>query len=410
MPIAMGVFDVTLIAMEMQGMPSSIALSRFVSGSQSFLLTAVPFFTLAGVIMGEGGITKRIISFCLMLVGRVRGSLGHVNILASMIFGGISGSSVADTASLGCILIPEMEKNGYDSDYSAAVTAVSSTIGIVIPPSIPMILYSSVANVSIGKMFLAGAVPGVLIGIFQMIMNARIARRRKFPIYSTERVPVKTFFIGLKDSLLAIGMPLFIILSITFGVVTATEAAVLAVFYSFIVGKFVYKELDLKKMPEILLKTAETTAVVMFIVIGTAALGWLLGYAQIPQKISISLLGVSTNPIVILLIINVIMLVVGTVSDVAPNILILTPVFLPVIVSLGIDPVQFGIIMILNQAIALVSPPVGNCLYVCSNIGKVGIEKVFVSGLPFILANLCVLLLVVFFPNFALWLPNVMMG
>ena len=260
-----------------------------------------------------------------------------------------------------------------------------------------------------GRLFLAGATPGILIGFGQMAVNALVSRKRGFKVHRTQRASFGEILKGTRDGLFAIGMPIIIVGSITIGIVTATEAAVIAVIYSLIIGFFVYKELDLKKLPAILLETAEVTGVVMFIVVCANALGWLLGYARIPQIISENLLNLSTNPIVILLIINVILLIVGTVSDLAPNILILTPVFLPVILQLGIDPIHFGIVVILNQAIALVTPPVGNCLYICSNIGKVSIEKVFKSGIPFMAANVAVLLLVIFVPEIALWLPNLLM-
>jgi len=409
-PIGLSILGSTLISMKIAGIPLSIALTRMISGSQSFLLTAIPFFTLAGILMREGGLTKRIINFCLIFVGHFQGSLGHVNIVSSMIFGGISGSSVADTASIGSIMIPEMKKKGYPADISAAITATSSTIGIIIPPSIPMILYALIGQVSIGKLFLAGVTPGILVGIGQMIVNLLVSKKRGFPIYRKQRANLNEIIKGTKDGLLAIGMPIIIVGSITIGIVTATEAAVLAVVYALLIGLFVYRELDLKKLPAILLEAAQITAVVMLIVVCANALGWLLGYARIPQVISEKLLTLSENPIVILLIINAFLLFVGTISDLAPNILILTPVFLPVILQLGINPLHFGIVFILNQAIALVTPPVGNCLYICSNIGKVSIEKTFKASAPFILANIAVLLLVVFIPEVALWLPNLLMN
>jgi len=409
-PIGLSILGSTLISMKITGIPLSMALTRMISGSQSFLLTAIPLFTLAGILMREGGLTKRIINFCLILVGHLQGSLGHVNILSSMIFGGISGSSVADTASIGTIMIPEMIKRDYPADISAAITATSSTIGIIIPPSIPMILYALIGEVSIGKLFLAGVTPGILVGVGQMVVSAFISKKRGFPIYRKERANLKEIIKGAKDGFLAIGMPIIIVGTITMGIVTATEAAAIAVNYAMLIGFFVYKELDLKKLPAILLEAAQVTAVVMLIVVCANALGWLLGYARIPQIISETLLSLSKNPIVVLLTINVILLIVGTVSDLAPNILILTPIFLPVILRLDINPVHFGIVVILNQAIALVTPPVGNCLYICSNIGRVSIEKIFKASAPFILANVAVLLLVIFIPEVALWLPNLLMN
>ncbi|MBW1791244.1 MAG: TRAP transporter large permease [Deltaproteobacteria bacterium] len=408
-PIGFAILNGTLLSMKFAGLPLSMALTRMISGSQSFLLTAIPFFTLAGILMREGGITRRIINFCLIIVGHLKGSLGHVNIVASMIFGGISGSSVADTASIGCVMIPEMKRNGYPADISAAITAVSSTIGIIIPPSIPIILFAMVANVSIGRLFLAGAVPGILVGLGQMIVNTFVSRKHGFKAHRKHLASFMEVIKGVKDGLFALSMPLIIIGGIVLGVVTATEASVLAVVYALFVGFIVYRELDFKKLPAIILEAAEVTGVVMMIVICANALGWMLGYARIPQTISEQFLSLSKNPYIILIIINVILLIVGTVSDLAPNILILTPIFLPIILQLNINPVHFGVVIILNQAIALVTPPVGNCLYICSNIAKVPVEKVFMSGLPFMIANMTILLLVIFIPDICLWLPNLLM-
>jgi TRAP-type transport system large permease protein len=409
LPIGFAIFSGTLLSMIQNELPLRLALMSAVAGSQSFILTAIPFFTLAGILMREGGITRRIIDSCLLMVGHYKGSLGHVNIASSMIFGGISGSSVADTASIGNVLIPEMVRNKYPADFSAAITAVSSTIGIVIPPSIPMILYAMASEVSVGKLFLAGATPGILIGLLQMVINSIVAHRRGFERHRDKRARLPEILHGLKAGIFAIGMPMIIIGGIVLGIVTATEAAVLAVMYALFIGFFVYKELTVSKLPAILLEAVLTTGVVLFIVVAASSLGWFLAYARVPQLVSESLLALSANPLTILLIINLILLVVGMVSDLAPNILILTPIFLPIITMLGIDPVYFGIVVIVNQAIALVTPPVGNCLYICSNLARVSVEKVFIAGLPFMAANLIVLILIVFFPDICMWLPNLLM-
>lgn len=408
-PIGFAILLSSVITLFLRNLPFSMAMMKMVAGADSFLLTAIPFFILAGVLMRMGGITQRIINFCLILLGAIRGSLGHVNILASMIFGGISGSSVADTASIGSILIPEMIRKKYPADVSAAITAASSTIGIIIPPSIPMILYAMASETSIGRLFLAGAIPGIMVGLFMMAITAIISVRAG---YGKERETLASFREiagGLRDSILAIIMPLIIIGGIVFGVVTATEASVLAVAYAFVVGFFVYRELKVSDLPKALLEAVESTAVVMLIVVTASVLGWILTYEQLPQRITVMLLSISNNPLIVLLIINMIMLVVGTFSDVAPNILILTPIFLPVILQLGIDPVHFGIIVVVNQAIALVTPPVGNCLYICSNLAKVGIERLFRAAVPYLMSNLLVLFLVTYFPQMVMWLPNLLM-
>jgi tripartite ATP-independent transporter DctM subunit len=409
MPIGFVLIAATIISMFIINQPVSMAVLRVLSGPQSIVLTAIPFFTLAGILMREGGITKRILDFCLLFVGHFKGSLGHVNIVSSMIFGGISGSSVADTASIGTILIPEMIRNKYSPALSAAITAVSSTIGIIIPPSIPMILYAVAASESIGKLFLAGAIPGIMVGLLQMIVNFFVSKKLNMKAENEKRASFKKIIIGAKDGILAIIMPIIIIFGVSFGVVTATEAGVLAVIYAVIIGFFVYRELSFSKIPSILMETCKVTAIVMLIVSAASGIGWILAYAKIPDLFTNSLLGFSSNPHVILIIINIILLIVGAISDVAPNILIFTPILLPIIMRIGINPVHFGIIMILNQAIALVTPPVGNCLYVCSNIGKVSVEKVFMTGFPFLLANLIILAIVTHFPLICMWLPNLLM-
>lgn len=408
-PIGFAILISSSFALFVQDLPSSMATLRMISGADSFLLTAIPFFIFAGILMREGGITKRILDFCLILLGSFQGALGHVNILASMIFGGISGSSVADTASIGCILIPEMIKKKYPKGVSAAITATSSTIGIVIPPSIPMILYALASETSIGKLFLAGAIPGILIGLIMMGITAVISARQGYGKERDNLPSIKELLIGLKDGLFALTMPLIIIGGIVGGVVTATEAAALAVVYAFILGFFIYRELKLSAIYSAIKETVVSTAVVMLIVVAATFLGWNLAYGQLPQKMAVTLLGISNNPLVILLIINIILLIVGTFSDIAPNILILTPIFLPIIVRLGIDPVHFGIIVVVNQAIALVTPPVGNCLYICSNIAKCSVEEVFMDSIPYLMSNFIVLAIVTLWPGLVLWLPNLLM-
>lgn len=403
--LTIGIF----VVLQVLDVQMNTVILRMISGSQSFLLTAVPFFTLAGVLMRESGITSKISDFCMLLVGHLKGSFGHVNIMASMIFGGISGSSVADTASIGNVMIPEMIKQGYPKEYSSAITAASSTIGMIIPPSIPMIIYALASNTSIGKLFVAGAIPGVLVGLFMMLINTFLSHKYGFKKAREDKASLKEIYTGFKAGILALLMPLVIIFGITFGIVTATEAAVLAVLYAFIIGFFVYKDLKIKKLPSIFYETVITTGIVMFIVISANGIAWIFSYTQIPLVISDLLLGFSKNPYIILLIVNVILLLAGTISDITPNILILVPIFLPIITQLGIDPIHFGIIVILNQAIALVTPPVGNCLYICSSLGDVSVEKVFVSSLPFILSNFVVLIIAIFFPDLILWLPNLLM-
>jgi TRAP-type transport system large permease protein len=408
-PVGIAILLSSVITLVVQNIPLKMAMMKMLAGVDNYLLTAIPFFVLAGILMRMGGITQRIISFAILFFGPVRGGLGHVNICASMIFAGISGSSVADTASIGSILIPEMVKKNYPVAVSAAITCASSTIGIIIPPSIPIILYSMASEASVGKLFLGGAIPGLLVGFLMMAITAFIAHKEGYGKERERRASMGEIIIGLKDSSMAILMPVIIIGGIVGGVVTPTEAAVVAVAYAFIIGKFLYKKLNIAEIPSALIETVRSTAVVMLIVAAATLFGWILAYVQIPQKISITLLSLSTDPLVILIIINIILLIAGTFSDIAPNILILTPIFLPVVTKLGIDPVHFGIIVVTNQAIALVTPPVGNCLYIAANISKIGVERIFLSSLPYLLSNFLVLALVTFFPNFVMFLPNLLM-
>ena len=386
-----------------------MVVMKMLAGADTFILTAIPFFILAGVLMNMGGITQRILNFAMLLFGTVRGSLGHVTIVASMVFAGISGSSVAETASIGSIVIPEMVRKKYPAEVAGGITCVAGTIGIIIPPSIPMVLYAMVSDASIGKLFLGGAIPGILIGLIMMIITAFMAARKGYGKEREKRPSISEIVAGLKDGVLAILMPLIIIGGIILGVVTATEAAVIAVVYAFVLGRFVYKQLKISQIPRALLETVRSTSVVMLIVVASTALGWILAYLLIPQKISAALLSLSSNPIIVLLIINFIMLVAGCVSDVAPNILILTPIFFPVINKVGIDPVHFGIIVTVSMAIGLVTPPVGNCLFIASNISKVGIERLFKAALPYLIANFSVLILITFFPQIVMFLPNLLM-
>lgn len=399
-----------LVVIVLLGVPLPMFSMEIFHIVDSFLLIAVPFFILAGILMREGGITRRLINFALLLFGWIPGSLGAANVVASMIFGGISGSSVADTASVGSILIPEMIEKKYDPDFSAAITAASSTIGMIIPPSIPMILYALAAEASIGRLFLAGAIPGIMVGLFQLSLVVIIAVRRGYGKEGQEtRMSLLNIVQALKDGILALLMPLIIVGTIVVGMVTPTEAAAVAVVYAFLVGFFVYRELRISKLPALLLEATLSTAVVMFIVLGASVIGWILNHWHIAELISKSLLSVSSNPIILLLVINAALLLMGCVSELSVNILIFTPIFLPVIQSLGIDVIHFGAIMILNQAIALVTPPVGSCLYICSNLAKVGIEPLFMKAAPFLLANVAVLLLVTYIPPLAMFLPNFLM-
>jgi tripartite ATP-independent transporter DctM subunit len=408
-PIGFAILLSASIALLVQGLPLTMAVMKALAGADNFLLTAIPFFILAGVLMNMGGVTQRILNFATLLFGSVRGSLGHVTVVASMVFAGISGSSVAETASIGSVIIPAMTKRGYPAEVAGALTSVAGTIGIIIPPSIPMVLYAMVSEASIGKLFLGGAIPGILIGLIMMAITAIQAARHGYGKERESAASLRELATGLKDGILAIITPLIIIGGIVLGVVTATEAAVIAVAYAFVLGRWIYKELTLADIPRALHETVRSTAVVMLIVVAATTLGWVLTYIQLPQRLSAFLLNFSSDPTTILIIINLILLVAGCVSDVAPNILVLTPIFFPVTEKLGIDPVHFGVVVTVNMAIALVTPPVGNCLFVASNLAKVGVERIFVAALPYLAANFIVLALITFFPQLVLFLPNLLM-
>jgi tripartite ATP-independent transporter DctM subunit len=390
--------------------PLMAIVQQMVQGVNSFSLLAIPFFIIAGEMMGEGGISRRLIAFSNLLVGRVRGGLAQVNVLASMFFGGISGSAVADVSSIGTILIPMMKEKGYDADYSVAVTVTSACQGIIIPPSHNMIIYSLAAGgVSVGRLFLGGFVPGVLLGIVLMIISYIIAVQRAYP-----KEKPYTFREALqvsKDAVLGIFTAVIIIGGVISGVFTATESAAVACVYAFFVTFFIYREIPLSRMNKILYSSLKTLAMVMSLIAAAKAFGWLLAYLKIPGMATSLLLSVTDNPILLLLLVNLLLLGLGCIMDMAPLILITTPILFPVVVgTLGMHPVQFGIMMMLNLGIGLCTPPVGSALFVGCAVGKISIEKATKAMLPFYAAMIVVLLLVTFIPQIVLFIPNMLMG
>lgn len=390
--------------------PLMAIVQQMVQGVNSFSLLAIPFFIIAGEMMGEGGISRRLIAFSNLLVGRVRGGLAQVNVLASMFFGGISGSAVADVSSIGTILIPMMKEKGYDADYSVAVTVTSACQGIIIPPSHNMIIYSLAAGgVSVGRLFLGGFVPGVLLGIVLMIISYIIAVQRAYP-----KEKPYTFREALqvsKDAVLGIFTAVIIIGGVISGVFTATESAAVACVYAFFVTFFIYREIPLSRMNKILYSSLKTLAMVMSLIAAAKAFGWLLAYLKIPGMATSLLLSVTDNPVLLLLLVNLLLLGLGCIMDMAPLILITTPILFPVVVgTLGMHPVQFGIMMMLNLGIGLCTPPVGSALFVGCAVGKISIEKATKAMLPFYAAMIVVLLLVTFIPQLVLFIPNMLMG
>lgn len=377
---------------------------RMATGLDSFTLLAIPFFILAGQIMNEGGIARRLINFAKTLVGSLPGGLAYVNVVAAMLFGAIAGSAVAAASAIGGILGPRMEKEGYTREFSAAINITSSTMGLVIPPSNILIVYSLASGgVSIAALFLAGYLPGILTGLMLMLVGAFWAKRKGFPVgrRSTIKEVMKSFVDAFPSLLLLI----IVMGGIVAGIFTATEASAIAVVYTLILA-FYYKELQVQDLPQVFLSAVCTTAIVMLLIGTSISMSWVMSYENIPQGISETLLALSNNKIVILLIINMILLFVGVFMDITPAVLIFTPIFLPVVANLGIDPVHFGIIMVMNLCIGLCTPPVGSVLFVGVGVAKTKIEKVFKPLLPLFIAMIIALLLVTFIPEFSLWLPS----
>lgn len=431
MPVAFALGISTFLAVLSIGtLPAPLQVSRtMATGIDSFPLLAIPFFIVAGELMSGGGMARRLLIFAEGLVGQTRGGLSYVNTLSCMMFGSISGSAAAAVSSIGGIMIPQMERAGYKRDFAVAVTACSATTGLVIPPSNIMIVYAVVAqNVSIAAIFLAGFIPGAIMGLALMAASLLVLIRRPLviPAGATPDAPGdapadgstpgssappvaparSTFLqraIGAFPSLVLI----FIVLGgILGGVFSATEAAAIAVAYAGILGVLIYRELPLSAVPDLLLRSARTTGVVFLLIAASQAMAWILTRQQIPQAVADAMLALSTNPIVLLLIINFTLLVVGTFMDMTPAVLIFTPIFLPVAVGLGMDPTHFGIVLIMNLCIGLCSPPVGTCLFIACGVGKTSIESASKAMIPFWIAMIAALLLVTYVPWVALFLPR----
>jgi len=389
--------------------PLALMAQGMVRGVNSFSLLAIPFFILAGEIMAGGGICHRLIAFSNAIVGRIRGGLALVNVLASMFFGGISGSSVADTSAVGSMMIPMMKSKGYDADYAVAVTITGSTQGILIPPSHNMIIYSIAAGgVSVGSLFLAGIVPGVLLGIALMVLAYIIAVKRNYP--AGESMTFKQGLIAAKEASLGLFTMVIVVAGVITGLYTATESAAIAAVYAFIVTFVVYREIPFSHMNEILMKSLRTLAIVMALIATSSAFGWMLAYLKVPAMATQALLSISSNKEVILLVLNVLMLFLGCIMDMAPLILIATPILLPVAMQIGVDPVHFGIIMMLNLAIGLLTPPVGSTLFVGCAIGGISIEKLSKTMIPFYAMMIVVLMLITYVPEICLYVPNLIMN
>jgi len=377
---------------------------RIGTGLDSFALLAIPLFILSGELMNKGGIAHRLIAFAKTLVGALPGGLALINIISAMLMGAIAGSAMAAASAMGSILGPEMEKEGYSREFGAAVNITAATTGLIIPPSNVLIVYSLASGgASIAALFLAGYIPGILTGLFLMIVASFWAKKKGYKV--GKRSTFKEIFKTFIDAVPSLFMLVVVIGGIVSGIFTATEASAIAVLYSFLLG-LIYREISIPKMPRTLLDSAATTAIVMLLIGASMSMSWALSYENIPQEISSGLLALSDNPIVILLIINLLLLFVGIFMDMTPAVLIFTPIFLPVVTALGLDPVHFGIIMVLNLCIGLCTPPVGSVLFVGVGIAKTTIEKVVKPLLPLFIAMIFALFLVTYFPELSLWLPR----
>lgn len=384
------------------------AAQRIFTGINSFSLLAIPFFILAGIIMNNGGIAIKLVNFANLLAGKLPGSLAHTNVIGNMLFGSISGSGTAAAAAMGGIMTPLQEEAGYDKDFSAAVNVASAPTGLLIPPSNSLIIYSLVSGgTSVTALFMAGYIPGILWGLGVMIVAFFIAKKRA---YKTTKEKI-TFSQALKvvlDAIPSLSLIVIIIGGITGGIFTATEGAAIAVVYSLLLSMFLYKSIKLKDLPRILLEAVNMTAMIVFLIGASSIMSWILAFTNVPTYITNLILGLSDNPIVILLIMNILLLVVGTFMDATPAILIFTPIFLPIAQSLGMDSIQFGIMLVFNLCIGTITPPVGNTLFVGCRVAKTKVEGVIKSILPFYIAIFIVLMLVTFIPRLSLFIPKLM--
>ncbi len=406
-PIGFSMGISSLLFFYFNQIPISVIPQVMVSLFENFPFLAIPFFALAGQLMNIGGVTDRIFKFAKTLVGHIPGGLGHANVVASMIFAGMSGSAVADSAGLGTIEMKAMLEDGYDKDFSAAVTASSSTIGPIIPPSIPFILYGAMANVSVGSLFIAGALPGLMMGFGLMLVVYIIAKKRNFKVY--KRATIGELWIDFKDGFLSFLTPVIILGGIILGIATPTEAAVIAVLYALFLQIFVYHEFSFSNFFESLENVAKSIGMIAFLSCTAYLFGWILSYEMIPQLFSNTILSMTSNKYVLLFIINLLLLLVGCFMDTTAAIVVLVPVLLPVIDAFHINRVHFGVMLTLNLMIGLLTPPVGMCAYLVADIAKTTFERVVKASVPFMIVLIIVLFLVTYFPQLTLFLPNLLM-
>ena len=404
-PVGIALAGASAVFIALSGqVPEMVVVHRMVNGVDSFPLLAVPFFILAGNLMNTAGITTRIFGFARATIGWLRGGLGHVNVGASVIFAGMSGAAVADAGGLGAIEIKAMRDAGYDPGFSVGVTAASSTIGPIIPPSLPMVIYGVMSGASIGQLFAAGFVPGLLMAVALMAMIAWFSYRRGYPRDQAFRW--STLWTSFRAAFLSLLTPIIIVGGILFGLFTPTEAAIAACAWALVLGLFVYRTLTWRRFLAVSFETIETTSVVLFIVAGASIFAWILTSNRVTEQFAGLILGVSENPWIVLLLINLILIVAGCFLETVAAITILVPVLLPIVLKVDIDPVHFGVIMVLNLMIGLLTPPIGMVLYVLSRVSGVPFERCVTATAPFLIPLVLVLLLVTFVPALTLWLPT----
>jgi tripartite ATP-independent transporter DctM subunit len=404
-PIAYAVALASVFCLLYLGLPLTTIVQQMVKGISSFSLMAVPFFITMGVLMGSGGISEKLIALATACVGWMRGGMAMVNIVASYFFGGISGSAAADTASLGSILIPMMVDQGYDDDFSTAVTITSSVEGLLVPPSHNMVIYATTAGgISVGSLFLAGYMPAAILAVSLMVGSYIISVKRNYP--KGDKFSMKVLLKQLSVSFWALAAVLIVVVGVIGGIFTATESAAIAVIYSLFVSVFIYKGLNWKGVWKVIDDCVDILAIVLILIATSSVFGYCLTYLHVPDLAANAIMAISDNPIVLALLLNLILLILGCIMDMAPIILIATPILLPIATSIGIDPIQFGIMVVLNCGIGLLTPPVGTVLFIGSAVSKVSIERLVKATLPFYACMLITLLMITFIPAVSLWLPS----
>ncbi len=404
-PVAISLAGSSLLYVMAEGIqPHLVVLHRMVGGIDSFPLLAIPFFIMAGSLMNSAGITNRIYDFALALVGWLKGGLGHVNVVGSIIFAGMSGTAVADAGGLGNIEIKAMRDHGYSTDFAVGITGASSTIGPIIPPSLPMVIYGVMANASIGKLFAAGVIPGLVMGGTMMVMVTYYAHTRGW--HRDARFSIVNLWKTFKRAFLPLLTPIILVGGMTTGVFTPTEAAIAATAYAIVLGVGIYRTLSLKKLIKVSMETAETTAIILLIVAGASIFGYLITLTKVTDNVSALVLSITTQPWAILLLVNIFLLIVGCFMETIASITILVPVLLPLMDKIGVDPVHFGLVMVLNLMIGLLTPPVGMVLYILARVANISFERTTKACLPFLIPLLISLGLVTYWPSMVMFLPN----